>query len=72
MELTIQAGFDTRQNYLGKRTLRGTIGASIVRIEFWGPLYYSYNKEPQNSIGSYSGPCIRDIRFGVDSSGFMV
>ena len=26
------------------------MGALIIRIRFWGPLYYSYNKEPQNSI----------------------
>ena len=25
---------------------RGNIGALIIRIEFWGPLYYNYNKEP--------------------------
>ena len=23
-----------------------TIGALIIRIRFWGPLYYDYNKEP--------------------------
>ena len=22
------------------------IGALIIRISFWGPLYYKYNKEP--------------------------
>ena len=28
------------------------IVALIIRIGFWGPLYYNYNKEPtQNSIG---------------------
>ena len=33
------------------------IGALIIRIGFWGPLYYIYNKEPpQNSIGNYLGP----------------
>ena len=31
-------------------------GALIVRIRFRGPLYYNYNKEPQNSIGNYLGP----------------
>ena len=31
---------------------RGTLGALIFSIGFWGPLYYNYNKEPtQNSIG---------------------
>ena len=23
------------------------VGAFIIRIESWGPLYYSYKKEPQ-------------------------
>ena len=32
-----------------------TIGALIIRIGFWGILYYSYNKEPPNSIGNYQG-----------------
>ena len=31
--------------------------ALIIRIEFWGILYYTYNQEPpQNSIGNYLGP----------------
>ena len=29
------------------------IGALIVRIGLWGPLYYEYNKDPQNRIGNY-------------------
>ena len=29
------------------------IGAVIIRIGFWGPFYYTYNEEPQNSIGKY-------------------
>ena len=24
----------------------GNMGALIIRIGFWGPLYYTYNKEP--------------------------
>ena len=31
----------------------------MIRIGFWGALYYNYNKEPQNSIGNYQGPYIR-------------
>ena len=31
-----------------------TVGALIIRIGFWGPLYYNYNQ--QNSIGNYLGP----------------
>ena len=34
------------------------IGALIIRIGFGGPLYYSYNKEPQNSIGELLRPTI--------------
>ena len=42
----------------------------LVRIGFWGPLYYIHNKEPPNSIGKYLGPYINpldpavQIRFG--------
>ena len=32
------------------------IGALIIRTRFWGSLYYNYNKEFQNSIGSHSDP----------------
>ena len=35
---------------------RVTTGALIIKIGFWGPSYYTYNKEPQNSIGNYLGP----------------
>ena len=34
------------------------VGALIVRIGFWGPVDYSYNKEPQNSVGNYFDPFI--------------
>ena len=37
----------------GKQTKKGTL---IIRIGFWGPLYYSYNTKPPNSIGDYLGP----------------
>ena len=30
-----------------------TVGALIIRIGSWGPLYYNYNKKPENSIGNY-------------------
>ena len=34
-------------------------GAGTIRIGFWAPLYYNYTtKNPQNSIGNYSGPYI--------------
>ena len=29
------------------------IRALIIRIGFWGPLYYTYKKEPRNSVGNY-------------------
>ena len=36
-----------------------TIGALIIRIGFWGPLYYKYNEgTPKNSIFNYQGPYI--------------
>ena len=43
----------TQSNYDPVFQERFTIGALIIRIGFWGPLYYNYNKEPQNSIGNY-------------------
>ena len=30
-----------------EETYMRNIGALIIRIGFWGPLYYKYNKEPQ-------------------------
>ena len=35
-----------------------TVGALIIRIGLWSPLYYSYNNEPppqkkRNSVGNY-------------------
>ena len=32
------------------------IGALMIRIGFWGPLYYKIIWNPQNSIGTYLGP----------------
>ena len=26
------------------------VGALIIRIRFWGPLYYNYNKEPPKIV----------------------
>ena len=34
---------------------RHTTGALIIRVGFWSPLYYEYNKEPQASIDNYLG-----------------
>ena len=50
----------------------GNIGALIIRIGFWGPLSYSFNKKTQNSIGNYLGPYSRafsDFRDGFLSLG---
>ena len=31
----------------------GTVEVLIIRIGFWGPVYYNYNKEPpQNGVGN--------------------
>ena len=38
------------------------VAAFIMRIGFWGPVCYNYNKEYQkNSIGNYLGPYIRGL-----------
>ena len=36
------------QSYRGNEedSIVANIGALIIRIGFWGPLYYNYNKEP--------------------------
>ena len=33
-------------NPLKERSPPDKIGALLIRIGFWGPLYYNYNKEP--------------------------
>ena len=48
------------------------IGASIIRIGFWGPLYYSCSN-PQTGAGNYQGPKIiarRDPRLFTQSLAF--
>ena len=35
---------------LEDRVLGFNIGALIIRIGFWGPLYYIYNKEPPKTL----------------------
>ena len=44
------------------------IRASIIRIGFWGPLYYIYNEEPpQNSIGDdYKAPKLQKPTIDYD------
>ena len=39
-----------------------TIGALIIRIGFWGPLYFITIRNLQNGIGNYLGPCSRCLR----------
>ena len=42
-----------------RKNTEANVGALIIRIGFWGPLYYNYNKEPsQNSIDNYLRPPI--------------
>ena len=36
-----------------------TIGALIIRIGFWGPLYYTYNKETKIFSVILSAPILR-------------
>ena len=33
-------------------------GALVIRIGFWGILYFDYNKEPQNPILSIKAPIV--------------
>ena len=46
-----------------------TIGALIIRIGVWGPLYYNYNEE-QNSIGNYLRHYSK-VAVSVSLQGFM-
>ena len=44
-----EGGKEADQAWLLQDELHGitaNVGASIIRIGFWGPLYYNYNKEP--------------------------
>ena len=43
---TPESGQEIRLKGFDLRFARDTIGALIVRIGFWGPSYYKYNKEP--------------------------
>ena len=45
------------------------IGTLMIRIGFWGPSYYNYNKDSQNNIGNYLGPYSRIGGLGL---GFWV
>ena len=50
----------------GFRSWDDNTGALITRIEFWGPLYYTCNKEPKNSIGDFKAPILQGS-FGVST-----
>ena len=39
-------------------TKQSNVGALIIRIGFWGPFYYNYNKGPPITIGDYLRPYI--------------
>ena len=59
-----------------------SIGPQKIRIGLWGPLYYTYNKEPPppsrqkkreyNSIGNYFGPDIGVVGFKLHGFKFSV
>ena len=58
------AGFDFHWTYV----ILGAV--CIIAIEFWGPLYYNYNKEPPeivigNYLGPYSKQCKRELPEGA-------
>ena len=45
----------------------------MIRIGFWGPLcYIFFFKEPQNSIGNYSGPYSSPPSKGSEGLGLRV
>ena len=46
----------TASKHLDARREANKVGALIIRRGFWGPLYRTYNEEPQNSIGNYLAP----------------
>ena len=41
--------------------LQITVGDLLIRIGFWGPLYYSYNKEPKILCGKWMVDYVRDL-----------
>ena len=43
------------------------VGASIIRVGFWGPIYYNYNREPQDSIGNYYGVLLSPFELAEDA-----
>ena len=62
-KIKVQAasGFDRARvhgrTFMGHLVLKASIGALLIRIGFWGPLYYNYTREPpQNSIGNRLRP----------------
>ena len=44
------------REHAARPALMANIGALILGIRTWGPLYCINNTEPQNSIGNYLGP----------------
>ena len=47
----------SRKHFCMSRTFLGlNVGALIIRIALWGPLYYIHNEEPPSSIGKYLRP----------------
>ena len=44
--INISQAVVSQQQSLSGTLPKPTIKASIIRIEFWGPLHYTYNKKP--------------------------
>ena len=59
--LVVVGGGRDGRNVLADIGCRVKIGTLIVRIGFWAVLYYSYNKQPQYTIGNYSGLYITSV-----------
>ena len=53
--LIIRIGFPLKGSLKGSIVGFYSIGALIIGIRFRGPIYYTYNKEPQKSISNYLG-----------------
>ena len=71
--LVVVGGGRDGRNVLADIGCRVKIGTLIVRIGFWAVLYYSYNKQPQYTIGNYSGLYITSVtllRFSYREGGF--
>ena len=50
LEASVMVTWPFAQTQAAKKPCHPTIGALIIRIGLWGPLYFGYNKEPPTDI----------------------